>query len=121
MPKEGFLKNRIKGVGFALRGAFYLMRTERSIQIQLVIALLVIGAGWYYQISTTEWILQILAIGRVLGIEGLNTAIEKMSDYIQPQYDEKIGFIKDVSAGAVMLVAIAATVIGLIIYVPKVF
>ncbi len=121
MPKEGFLKNRIKSVGFALRGALFLIRTEGSIQIQLVIALLVTAAGFYYQISTIEWVLQIIAIGLVLGIEGLNTAIEKMSDYIQPQYDEKIGFIKDISAGAVMLVAIAATIIGLIIYIPKVF
>ncbi len=121
MPKEGFLKNRIKSVGFALRGAMFLIRTESSIQIQLFIALLVTAAGFYYQISTTEWILQVLAIALVLGAEGLNTAIEKMSDYIQPQYDERIGFIKDVSAGAVMLVAIAATIIGLIIYIPKVF
>ncbi len=121
MPKEGFLINRIKGVGFAMRGAFYLIRTEGSIQIQLVIALLVTAAGFYYQISTTEWILQIFAIALVLGVEGLNTAIEKMSDYIQPQYDQKIGFIKDISAGAVMLVAVAATIVGLIIYIPKVF
>jgi len=43
-----------------------------------------------------------------------------MSDYIQPEFDEKIGFIKDISAGAVMLVSMAATIVGLIIYVPKI-
>ena len=121
MPREGFLKNRIKSIGFALRGALFLIRTERSIKIQVVIALLVTAAGFYYEISTTEWIVQVLAIALVLGVEGLNTAIEKIADYIQPQYDQKIGFIKDISAGAVMLVAIAAAVIGLIIYIPKVF
>ncbi len=77
------------------------------------------AAGFYFEISNTEWILQILAIGLVLGIEGLNTAIEKMADFVQPEYDEKIGFIKDISAGAVMLVSVAASVIGLIIYIPK--
>ncbi|HCO85636.1 MAG TPA: diacylglycerol kinase, partial [Arenibacter sp.] len=60
-------------------------------------------------------------IGLVLGIEGLNTAVEKIADFVQPEFDEKIGFIKDVSAGAVMLVSIAASIIGLIIYIPKIF
>ncbi|MBT8321252.1 MAG: diacylglycerol kinase family protein [Eudoraea sp.] len=121
MPRESFLKNRIKSIGFALRGALVLIRTESSIKIQVVIALLVTAAGFYYEISATEWILQTLAIALVLGIEGLNTAVEKIADYIQPRYDQKIGFIKDVAAGAVMLVAIGAAIIGLIIYIPKVF
>ncbi len=121
MPKESFLKNRIRGIGYAMRGALLLIRTEGSIKIQVLIALVVTAAGFYFEISPTEWILQIFAIALVLGIEGLNTAIEKLADYIQPQYDEKIGFIKDISAGAVMLVSIAATIIGLIIYFPKIF
>ena len=48
-------------------------------------------------------------------------AIEKLADYVQPEYDSKIGFIKDISAGAVMWVSVAASIIGLIIYVPKIF
>ncbi|MBT8292844.1 MAG: diacylglycerol kinase family protein, partial [Eudoraea sp.] len=93
---------------------------ESSIQIQVIIEIIMTGAGFYLEKSQTEWILQIFAIALVLGIEGLNTAIEKMSDYIQPEFDEKIGFIKDISAGAVMLVSMAATIVGLIIYVPKI-
>ncbi|MET6990782.1 diacylglycerol kinase [Sediminicola arcticus] len=121
MPKESFLKNRIKGVGFALRGALLLIRTEASIKVQIFIGLLMTAAGFYFEISNTEWILQIFAIAMVLGVEGLNTAIEKLADFVQPKYDVKIGFIKDVSAGAVMLVSIAASIIGLIIYCPKIF
>jgi diacylglycerol kinase (ATP) len=68
-----------------------------------------------------EWIVQILTIAMILGVEGLNTAVEKIADYIQPEYDKKIGFIKDISAGAVMMISIAATIIGLIIYLPKIF
>ena len=98
-----------------------LIRTESSIKIQIFIALLVSAAGFYYEISATEWILQILAISLVLGIEGLNTAIEKLSDYVQPEYDKRIGFIKDISAGAVMFVSIGASIVGLIIYIPKIF
>lgn len=97
------------------------MRTEGSIKVQIFIALLVTAAGFYFDISATEWILQILAIALVLGVEGLNTAIEKIADFVQPDFDPKIGIIKDISAGAVMWVSIAATIVGLIIYLPKIF
>ncbi|WP_299325493.1 diacylglycerol kinase family protein [Maribacter sp. BPC-D8] len=120
MPKESFLVNRIKSVGFALKGAFLLIRTEASIKIQVFIAIVMTAAGFYYDISSTEWILQIFAIAIVLGIEGMNTAVEKIADYIQPEFDVKIGFIKDISAGAVMLVSIASAIVGLIIYLPKI-
>ena len=65
--------------------------------------------------------MQIFAIGLVLGIEGMNTAVEKIADFIHPEFHEKIGFIKDISAGAVMMVSIASSIIGLIIYLPKIF
>ena len=120
MPKDNLIVDRIKGIGYAFRGAWLLVRTESSIQVQFVIAIVMTVAGFYYEISPTEWTLQIFAIALVLGIEGVNTAIEKMSDYIQPEFDEKIGFIKDISAGAVMLVSLAASIVGLIIYVPKI-
>ncbi|GGD75166.1 diacylglycerol kinase [Maribacter cobaltidurans] len=121
MPKETFLANRIKSVGFALRGALLLIKTEASIKIQVFITLIMTGVGFYYEISNTEWILQIFAIALVLGIEGLNTAVEKISDFVQPEFDKKIGLIKDISAGAVMFVSIAATIVGCIIYLPKIF
>jgi diacylglycerol kinase (ATP) len=79
------------------------------------------AVGFYFEISSTEWIVQIFAIALVIGIEGMNTAVEKVADFIQPKFDPKIGFIKDISAGAVMLVSIAAVLVGLIIYLPKIF
>ncbi|PKB00425.1 diacylglycerol kinase (ATP) [Flavobacteriaceae bacterium MAR_2009_75] len=121
MRKESFLENRIKSVGFAFRGALLLIRTEASIKIQVALAILVTLAGFYFEISNTEWILQVLAISLVVGIEGANTAIEKLCDFIHPEFDKRIGFIKDVSAGAVMLVSIGAIIVGLIIYLPKIF
>ncbi|MEC3964489.1 diacylglycerol kinase family protein [Flagellimonas halotolerans] len=121
MPKESFLQNRIKSIGYALKGMFLLLRTEPSIKIQFVITLVVTAFGFYFQISNTEWILQLLAIGLVMGVEGINTAIEKICDYIQPNLDPKIGLIKDISAGAVMIVSVLASIVGLIIYVPKFF
>ncbi|MGB7394474.1 MAG: diacylglycerol kinase family protein [Pricia sp.] len=121
MSKESFLRNRIKSVGFALRGALLLIRTEASIKVQVFLALVMTAAGFYFQISATEWILQTLSIALVMGVEGINTAVEKISDYIQPEFDKRIGLIKDVSAGAVMMVSIGAIIVGLIIYLPKIF
>ncbi|MEX0273082.1 MAG: diacylglycerol kinase [Flavobacteriaceae bacterium] len=121
MPKESFFRNRVKSVGYALKGAWLLVRTEASIKIQVVLALLVTAAGFYFDLSSMEWMVQLIAIAMVMGVEGVNTAIEKLADYVQPEYDPKIGFIKDVSAGAVMIVAIIATIMGLIIYLPKIF
>lgn len=121
MAKESFLQNRVKSVGFAMRGALLLVKTEGSIKIQVFIMLLITAAGFYFDISGTEWILQIFAFALVLGIEGMNTAVEKLADFVQPEFDHKIGFIKDVSAGAVMIVSVAAAIVGLIIYIPKIF
>jgi len=104
-----------------MRGAILLIRTEGSIKVQVFLVLLITAAGFYYEISSIEWILQIFAFALVLGVEALNTAVEKLSDYIQPEFDPRIGFIKDISAGAVMLVSIAACIVGLIIYLPKIF
>ena len=121
MPKEPFLTNRIKSIGYAFKGLFILLRTESSIKIQFVIGVLVTLAGWYFDISKTEWMIQIACVGMVIGIEGLNTAIEKMADFVQPEFDEKIGLIKDVSAGAVMAVSLASFIVGCLIYGPKLF
>ena len=57
-------------------------------------------AGFYFGISKAEWIFQTFAIGLVLSVEGLNTAVEKIADFIHPDYHEKIGFIKADIEGA---------------------
>lgn len=121
MPKGTFLKHRIRSVGIAFKGMTWLLRNESNAKVQGGITLVVTCAGWYWNISATEWILQCLTIGLVMGLEGFNTAIEKLSDYIQPQHDPKIGLVKDIAAGAVLLASILASIIGLIIYVPKIF
>ena len=106
-------------MGFALKGAIKLITTEHSVIVQFSIGLLLIVAGIYFNITMTEWMFQTLAIGLVLSIEGLNTAVEKIADFIHPNYHEKIGFIKDIAAGAVFFAAMTAIAIGLMIYVPK--
>tara|TARA_R110000868_G_scaffold10263_3_gene50250 strand:- start:73 stop:441 length:369 start_codon:yes stop_codon:yes gene_type:complete len=119
--KESFLVNRIKSVGYAFKGAILLLKTEASIKIQFFIALLVTAAGFFFNISSTEWIIQFLAIALVMSIEGINTAIEEIANFIHPEQHSKIGLIKDIAAGAVFIASIFAAIIGFIIYLPKFF
>lgn len=118
--KESFFINRLKSIGFAFKGAYYLLKTEASIKVQFIIALLLIALGFYFNISSTEWIAQLLAIGFVISIEGLNTAIEELANFVHPEKHKKIGRIKDISAGAVLIAFVFAVFIALIIYVPKI-
>ncbi|WP_396139883.1 diacylglycerol kinase family protein [Flavobacterium sp.] len=116
---NSFFTGRLKSISFALKGAYKLITTEHSIMIQFSIAILLVIAGFYFHISREEWMMQTLAVGLVLGIESLNTAVEKIADFIHPEFHDRIGFIKDIAAGAVMFAAMAAMAIGLLIYVPK--
>lgn len=114
-----FVTGRLKSVRYAVIGAFKLINTEHSIIVQFSLGILVTFAGFYFHISRTEWLFQILAIGLVMSIEGLNTAVEKMADFVHPDYNKKIGFIKDIAAGSVLFAALTAIVIGLVIYLPR--
>ena len=105
-----FLKNRLRSIGYAFKGAFLLITTEASLKVQFIIGILVTIAGIYYKISAVEWIIQILIIALIMALEGLNTAIEEMADFVHPEQHKKIGLIKDLAAGAVFIFATAAVV-----------
>ena len=115
------LVNRLKSVGYAFKGALLLLKTEASIKIQFTIAIIVTVAGFYFNISTNEWVAQVLAIGLVMTAEGMNTAIEEIANFIHPERHDKIGLIKDIAAGAVFIASIFSSIVGLIIYLPKIF
>ncbi|MCD2259555.1 diacylglycerol kinase [Psychroserpens luteolus] len=119
--KESFLINRLKSIGYAFKGAVYLIKTEASIKIQVFCAIVVTIAGFYFDISRTEWLFQIAFIGLVMSLEGMNTAIEYIADFIHPDRHKTIGKIKDIAAGAVFIAAISAAVAALVIYLPKIF
>ncbi|WP_027137418.1 diacylglycerol kinase [Gaetbulibacter saemankumensis] len=118
--KESILANRLRSIGYALKGALLLIKTEASIQVQFATGLIATAAGFFFNISKQEWLAQIFAIGLVMSIEGLNTAIEEVANFIHPEQHKKIGRIKDIAAGAVFIAAIFATIIGFIIYLPKI-
>lgn len=118
---KSFFTGRLKSIGFALKGALKLATTEHSVMVQLSIGILMAVAGFYFDITREEWMFQIFAIGLVLAIEGLNTAVEKVADFVHPEFHAKIGFIKDIAAGAVFFAAVTAIAIGCLIYIPKIY
>jgi diacylglycerol kinase len=116
-----FITGRIRGGGYAIKGAWLLLRHEPSIQVQFVLAILVCIAGFYFDITATEWMFQLFAIGLVMATEGLNTAVENIADFVHPDFHTKIGHIKDIAAGSVFFAAVIAVAIGIIIYFPYIF
>ncbi len=119
-PEDGFIRGRLRSIRFAVRGMFLLIKTEDSIKVQLFVAALATFAGFYFDISAIEWMFQIIVIGLVLVAESLNTAIEKVSDFVHPDYHEKIGFIKDISAGAASFAAVISLIVASFIYGPRI-
>ncbi len=117
---DGFFIGRIKSVKYAVKGVFLLIKTEHSIMVQCAIALIMTIIGYAVDISSVEWMFQFLAIGLVLVAESVNTAVEKLTDFVHPDYNKEIGFIKDIAAGAPAFAAIIAMIIGGIIYLPKI-
>ena len=116
-----FIKKRVRSVGYAFAGAARLIATEPSIKVQFFIALVVTAMGIFFDITTTEWMIQIVTIAMVMGLEGMNTAVEEIADFVHPDFHERIGIIKDVAAGGVFIAAILAAVVGGIIYVPRIW
>ena len=120
MKEEHFsLRRRLNGFRYAFRGIRLLLRYEHNARIQAVIGICTITGGFLFKISSVEWVWIILATGTVLAAEAFNSAIEKLSDVVSPGYSEAIRCIKDIAAGAVLFTAITATLIGIIIFLPR--
>jgi len=103
----------------AARGIGFLFKSEANARIELVITVCVILTAFLLKISTAEWLIILLCIALVLGLEGINTAIEVFANKTHPGFDPEIGKAKDVSAGAVLIASIVAAIIGFIIFAPK--
>lgn len=117
--KNYFLK-RGRSFVYAWQGIVSLFGNEPNARIHLCVALLVVAAGFFFNISASEWCLVTLCIGGVFMAEAFNTAIEKLCDKVSPQTDSLIKIAKDVAAGAVLLFVFAAVTVGLIVFLPKI-
>lgn len=114
------LKQRIHSFRYAINGLKLLFHEEHNSRVHLIFAVLVIVLGFIFKVSLIEWMILSLAIGLVFSLEAVNSAIENIADFISPERHEMIKRIKDLAAGAVLVGAIAATVAGLLIFVPKI-
>ena len=114
------LSARLRSARHAGNGLRLLVVDQHNARVHVVIALMVIAAGWLLGLNHLEWGLILLLIGWVLSIEALNSALEYLCDKVSPTQDSLIGKAKDVAAAAVLISAVSAAVIGLLIFVPKV-
>lgn len=120
MKKEPFsLRARMASFRNAWKGLSVFVRQENNAWIHLSMTVLVILAGFLFRISTYEWIAVVFAIWLVISAEAINSAIERLADVVQPKRDERIRDVKDICAGAVLVCAMIAFVIGLIVFLPK--
>jgi len=117
MSYLGYMK-LLKSFRDAFNGIGILIRSERNFQIHLVAFAIAIGAGFYFEISSGEFAMILLVSALVFGLEGMNTALEKLCDEVTEERKESIRKVKDVAAGAVLIGAIFAIVVGIIIFYP---
>ena len=112
------MKLRLAAFKFAWQGIVHGFRQEANFQFHLLAAVLVVGLGLWLRITTVEWCFVILCMGMVMAVELLNAAVERLADRITKEEDPLIGQAKDLGAGAVLITAFSAFVIGLLIFLP---
>lgn len=115
------MKDRIRSFGHAIRGIKMVFGSEINMKIHIVIAALVVFFGFFFCITLTEWLLCLICFGLVIGAEMFNTAIEHVVDLASPEFHHLAGKAKDIAAGAVLIAAIFAALVGLIIFLPKIY
>jgi diacylglycerol kinase len=110
--------NLLTSFRYAFTGLGYLLRTQRNARIHVSISLVIVALGLWLGLSTTQWAVIALTIGVVLMAESFNTVVEVMVDLVTEEYHPLAKIAKDAAAGAVLLLAMVAVVIGLLILGP---
>lgn len=116
MNKKPFLQ-RLKT---SFDGLLHAAKTETNMRIHLAVGVVVVSAGILFQIDRYEWLAIAICIGSVLAAECFNTAVERLADRVQSEMDPLIGQAKDCAAGAVLCVSITSSIVGVVVFVPKV-
>lgn len=115
-----YLQSRGRSLFCALRGVKLLFREPHTI-IHLIIASAAIFLAAIFKISSTEWLFLVLSIMLVLTLEAINTALEYTVDLITSEYNDLARNAKDAAAGAVLISALGALIVGFIIFIPKLY
>ncbi|WP_303309693.1 diacylglycerol kinase family protein [Hymenobacter sp. BT730] len=113
------VRQRAASFGHAFRGVRMALATELHLQFHAGATVAVVALGFYFHLARWEWALVALAVGAVWSAELLNTAVEAIVDLVSPQYHPLAGRAKDIAAGAVLVVALGALVVGGLIFGPR--
>ncbi|HUM46350.1 MAG TPA: diacylglycerol kinase family protein [Chitinophagales bacterium] len=114
------LLKTLRSFGPALLGMKNAFLSENNFHVHLVAAIIAIVLGIYFQVHQNDWLWLIASIGMVFTMEYLNTAIEKLTDLVSPEFDTRAGNVKDIAAGAVLMASLTAVVIGVVVFWPYV-
>lgn len=110
----------LKSFGHAIRGLKVVAGSELNFRIHLLAAMVVVVFGIILQLTTLEWSIVVISMLAVLSMECMNTAIERLVDFVSPGFHEQAGMVKDISAAAVLLTAIGAAVAGSFVFLPRI-
>ena len=120
-PPDGLWRRRVASFGHAGRGVGSALRSEVHLRVHAAATVAVVGLGFYCGLGRLEWALVALAVAGVWTAELLNTAIEALTDLASPEFHPLAGKAKDVAAGAVLLAAAGAAVVGALVFGPYLF
>jgi diacylglycerol kinase (ATP) len=120
-PQSISLSGLVKSFKNAFNGFRVLLRHEYNLYIQIALGIAATILGFYFDISSVEWMVQSTAIGLVIFSELVNTAVEKIMDLLHPQHDQRVKDIKDMAAASVLFTVAIAVTVGCIIYIPRIF
>ncbi|WP_187478156.1 diacylglycerol kinase family protein [Amniculibacterium sp. G2-70] len=109
-----------KSILFAWKGLVYMVKSERNFKIEFLALLINVILIFLLDLNLVDAILILICCFTVLAAEMINTSVEKLCDFLHPTFHPKIGLIKDISAGAVFLLAILSVVVGVLVYLPYV-
>ncbi|MCJ8163791.1 diacylglycerol kinase family protein [Pontibacter sp. E15-1] len=118
MAQPSFFSSRYNSFKFAFKGIAAVFRSEQNMHLHIIASVLVTGMGYWFDVTRLEWCMLALCIGLVWMAEIFNTSIETLTNLVSPEHHVLAGKTKDLAAGAVLMAAITAAVIGLIIFVP---
>ncbi len=105
---------------YAVIGILITIREEKSLLTHLIVSFFIVALGITVRLSETKWVLLVLTISIVMAFEVVNTAMEALVDMISFHYNLKVKKVKDIAAGATLVVVIGAVIIGFIIFIPEI-
>lgn len=111
-------KKQMRSFKFAWKGIMTCAGHEQNITFHLIVAILVVVAGYVFDITKAEWTAVVICIGMVVTAELFNSSIERLVDMVSPQWQKIAGEVKDIAAGAVLVTAVAAAIVGIIVFLP---